>query len=186
MPLDPVYKTIYEWEQQRRRPDGRFDVPVGGFGLGGKYTLRLPSPKAGRSWSFDAEGEVIHAPVPSCLEEDPKIRQARDEVIRCARRIGPTRLEVGEALLRYAARVILRNYRMTPEELTGLLSRGSQWQEGMVRHALGGDDVVEALARLSPPSVPNPPPPAPAPILGSPVRTRTVPSRFAWLAFWRQ
>ena len=116
--------------------------------------LRLASPRCGSGWRFVNGEPEIHQ-VPSCLD-DPTIRQLRDDLIRGLNVEAHGLISIADAarpLYRYAAALVRMSYKsdgaetLNDTDLTFILS-GQSWFEQIVRHALGGDDIVQRLAAL--------------------------------------
>jgi len=151
--------TSEEFQWQKARLKG---TPVGGlmtrgYGPGGAYSLYLPSPRVQRKIEFrDGAANVVETG--TCLD-DPTIRAARDAVLKSQGLKDKSRLEDFLAALsadvdlaRYSAVCLAVFYNLSDDDLT-MLHSGSHWQVPLIRHALGGDDAVEALNRLSPETV---------------------------------
>lgn len=148
----------------------------GGFGPDGSITLMLASPTDGDRMVIE-NGQPVMRRVESCMN-DPEMQALRDEVLGSLVPLGPGRLRVSTAFVRYAIKLIRLTYEVSDEDLTFLLT-GSAWQDSICRHLLGGDGMVKMLARLdtsslrptpapqAPPVAP-PPTPAPAPVPAPP------------------
>jgi len=186
---DPADRAL-AWQQARRRPDGRFNYPITGFGRDGDYTLWVPNPTADRRYVFKGGKPTVEA-APSCFT-DPRINALRDQVIRSITVAGPGLLNADVAFLEYVAGILLVNYDLSDDELTMLLE-GSHWHDAATRHLLGGDDMVAMLAEhgadlvaraapFNPPPNPLPPiDPAPRDAVPPPPATDARP----WWKFWR-
>ncbi len=175
------------WIRTRQKPLTSLHEPVRGFGPDGSYMLRLASPRCGSGWRFVNGEPEIHQ-VPSCLD-DPTIRQLRDDLIRGLNVEGHGLISIVDAALplyRYAAALVRLSYQsegataLADEDLTFILS-GQKWYEPIIRHALGGNDIVQRLAALvaSPPHttdvVKDPPVAHCRPVTAKAVSARTSP-----------
>jgi hypothetical protein len=153
----------FAWQQERRRQDGHFDVPVSGFGPQGQHCLWLPSPRQDVRIVYFA-GEPVRELVPSCMTE-PAIADRRRLAMKELALTDGLRMLAGMSFFRYAAAVVLRNYRLTDAEL-GMVLSGTAWHQGVMEHLAGGDDVLALVLELSPrvlpmPAAPTPPTAAP-------------------------
>ena len=153
--------VAYEWQQSRRRPDGKFHTPVGGFGSGGLYTIWLPSTRPDVRFRI-VNGEPVREIVSDCFSDQPEIAAARDEIIRTFRSVNGV-YSADTAFIRYTVAVIKSNYTVTDDDLTFLLD-GKKWHDSMMKHALGGDDLVRVMASIRQTA----PAPLPAAITASP------------------
>jgi hypothetical protein len=142
---------LFDWHKARllpeaERPGGAAFVK--GYGPNGEYTLLLPSPKIQRRIAFkDGAATVEFA---DTILKRPDIMALREKVLAGNVKIDvPSIIWADASLAEYSAALLLTQYRLTDDELT-MLHSGEKWKDELVRHALGGDDVVEAMANLNP------------------------------------
>lgn len=155
-------QQAYDWQEARRRDDGQFDLPVTGFASAGKMTLWLPSP-AIDSKIVVKDGRASRVTVESCMTR-PEIAALRDAVFKSAARDTVNgAITIDMRFCDYVIGVIGINYRCTDDELTELLA-GTKWHQGMYHHLANGEDMIEAMLRISPSFVeamfPAAPPPS--------------------------
>lgn len=148
--ISPDGLSPAEFEAKRRRPEaiekGTFNVPTQGFG-GGGFTMYLPSPVAKSTYVIQGGRSVLQT-LASCMD-DPKIAEARDRIIRESVKVAPGVLRIPLAFMDYACAVLLVNYNLSDADMTFLLS-GLKWHNALVVHAFGGQDTLDAVARLTP------------------------------------
>lgn len=138
----------YTWQQDRRRTDFGGGVPVQGFGPGGTYTLWLRPAESGKRYTFKGGRAQVHTDAGAAA--DPQLAALRDQVVRSFASAGdPGWLQVDVAFLDYAAAVLRQNYDLTDADLDLLLD-GTGWQDALVRHVLGADDIIERLYTFGP------------------------------------
>jgi hypothetical protein len=144
-PLDPKEITgLFQWQQERRRPDGQFAYPMPGFGPGGRITLWLPASKASTAWHV-RDGRPVQETVEA--EIDPETERLRQEILGAARSVGIGLITLPGVFYEYAARLIRRNYNVSDADLEyALFGGGQDWRREMVTHVLGGADMVKLLA----------------------------------------
>jgi hypothetical protein len=154
VPEEPsIAKDRLLWQQQRRRPDGHFDLPVRYFGppsvpddIG--YTLWLPSPKVEVKYVFK-DGRPVRTVVESCMTR-PEVISLRNEIVATMTHESALKFAVFESqFLEYAATVIGINYILTDEDLTMLLG-GTRWHEAIIQHVIGGQDFIATVAAAAP------------------------------------
>ncbi len=161
----------YQWQEQRRRPDGKFHIPVGGFGSGPvHFTLWLPSTRPDVRFKV-VNGEPIRETLGDCFSDTPEIAAARDTVLKTFRSVNGV-YTCDTAFLKYTIAVLRSNYTLGDDDLTMLLA-GTKWHDPMMRHLLGGEDMVKALMGIR--SMRQAPMPAPAP--PRPVTAPPAPAR---------
>lgn len=145
-----VLSPEYEWQKARLKTSDR-RAPAGclltrGYGPTGEYSLYLPSPRIERRITF-VDGSPTVALVGSCLEI-PEIKAARDSVMECAaKRMTLAQIFADVILIKYSAALLTLNYALTDDDLS-LLHSGRRWYEPIIRHALGGEDAIDALRQL--------------------------------------
>lgn len=148
-----------EFQAAKRRPVHACEWPARGFGPGGSYTLYLPDPAPTRRVLF-RDGEAVQVLTDGALGR-PEVAALRDALLDTMRPGAMLQVHFAAlAFLRYTTALLTLNYDLTDEELTALLTPDGAWQKEVVRHVLGGPDVIEAYTRLAPRPVPVPPPPA--------------------------
>ncbi len=163
----------HAWQKIRQKPiKGTILEPMTGFGPEGGHTLWLASPRRLFTWGFENRQPVLQAG--KLALEDPKLEALRDEALISFQPGSGGPAEVGPAFLRYSAALIDQTYQAPPptagqnkgpataatstpasaaeplsdEDLSFILS-GTKWHAPMLRHILGGDDVVRKLAILT-------------------------------------
>lgn len=153
---ESILEQIATWLSERSRPGGHFDCPTTGFGFPKRFakvgikdglTLHLPSPAVKPVTRFK-NGRPITTVAESCLE-DPEIRRMRDRVLRTVTSAGIGLLRVPDEFIEYAAAVVGINYAFDDADLDDIFST-TTWHSPMIRHLVGGDDVIAAAAQLMP------------------------------------
>jgi hypothetical protein len=144
----------FKWQKSRLKGPPKGGLMTRGYGPGGAYSLFLPSPRVTRKVEFHSGAATI-IETGTCLD-NPAIRAARDDVLKSQGLQDKPRIEefltalsADLALARYSAVCLAMFYNLSDDDLT-LLHSGSHWQIPLLRHALGGEDAVDALNRLSP------------------------------------
>ena len=138
----------FQWQQQRRRKPFGGGTPVQGFGPDGAYTLWVQPAERGQRYTFQGGRAVVLAD--PGVAADAELRALRDRVVRSFAAAGePGWLNVDVAFLDYTAAVLRKNYDLTDADLELVLG-GTKWQDAMVRHVLGADDIIERLFTFGP------------------------------------
>lgn len=143
----PEIADAFNFERDRRRPDGEFNTPAGGFSTRPTgFTFWLPAPAVETLYVF-RDGE----PRPETVGTRTTLAVAalRQRVALSFTRTGPDGdgPRVDTAFLAYAATVLRMNYTLTDDELTMLLA-GRRWHKDVTTHLLAGDDTAAAMARV--------------------------------------
>lgn len=149
---DKTIEQFVLWEQSRRKPDGRFDLPVRGFGAPPPFasdfepTFWLPSPVSEKRLRV-RDGKPMMENVKSCFDT-PEILELRDRIIASIVQMSPGIFTVDVAFTEYAAKLLTFNYSLRDEELEAMLSGSRGWHTSVIQHVCGGDDVVQFIAAL--------------------------------------
>lgn len=142
-------KSIYQWQQSRRRKDAAFNFPATGFGPSGDYVLWLPSPIEKESWDLSDPENPILRTGGSCFD-DPQLAALRDEAFECLKPMGGIGnvFRIGTAFVKYASAMIRLNYDLTPDDLQFLIT-GNGWHQSILEHLLGGTEATAKLSKLN-------------------------------------
>lgn len=150
-----AFETVVKWLKDRQRAECTLTIaPVKGFGVPagvpdsiGTMTLWLPQPEAGSGVAFK-DGRAVRQNTEGCFSV-PEIAQLRDQVLASIGGTAAEGITVDVAFIDYAAALIRAVYRVTDDDLGRLLS-GERWHDPIMRHLMGGDDLISRLMKVAP------------------------------------